>query len=191
MKIYFLRHGETDWNQLEKIQGRIDNPLSIRGINQGKQAKIQFDDKVKFTHAYASTLSRAMQTAQIILEDYDFPIKQDARLVERDFGELEGLAHDAYYQCEKSGLLPESVETQEAVSIRVQSFFQEIVKQHQAEDVILVSAHAHAIRSWTGKVFPEDFPFSKRLYNCQSIIIDYVDGKFSFSGVTDKVEIKE
>lgn len=190
MKIYFLRHGETAWNQLGKIQGRIDNPLNEQGVKQSQTAQKLFAS-IPFTHAYASTLLRAFETAQIIIDKRPLVIKQDARLVERDFGELEGTAHEMYYLYEEKGTIPASVETRESIHQRVHAFFQEMVEQHQADDVILVSAHAHAIRAWAEKMFPEDFPFSTRLHNCQAIITDFNDGQFSFCGVTDKIKTED
>lgn len=189
MKIYFLRHGETDWNQLEKIQGRIDNPLNERGRDQAKQAAHIYQNDM-FTHAYASTLFRAVETARIILGERPINVEEDDRLIERDFGELEGQNHSAYYECEKNGVLPPSVETKEVIFTRVHAFFQEIVQRHEANDIILVIAHAHAIRTWAEKMFSQDFLFSTRLYNCQGIEIEYVDGKFFLRGITKKVEVE-
>ena len=36
MKIYFTRHGETEWNKIDKIQGQLDSPLNENGINMAK-----------------------------------------------------------------------------------------------------------------------------------------------------------
>lgn len=190
MKIYFMRHGETDWNRMEKIQGRIDNPLNTYGQKQAAQAKEVLKD-VTFTHVYASTLSRAIETATIVTADQALQIMQDARLLERDFGVLEGQAHEAYYTYEETGEMPESVETKASIYERVNDFFTEMVKQHQMDDVILVSAHAHTIRTLVEKTFPDNFSFSTRLYNCQAVQMNYDGQTFSFVGITDKVEVEE
>lgn len=190
MRIYFIRHGETDWNKLEKIQGRIDNPLNESGKVQSKKAKEILKD-VTFTHAYASTLSRAKETAEIVLEDCNLLITQDPRLLERDFGVLEGMRHEAYYEFASEKEMPISVERTGSIYERVDSFFTELVAQHDADDIILISAHAHTIRTWAEKTFPEQFDFSTRLYNCQAVIVDYVNGLYVFGGITERIIIEE
>lgn len=190
MKIYFLRHGETDWNQLEKIQGQIDNPLNEKGRSQATQAAHLFANHL-FTHAYTSTLSRAIETTQIMLGKRTLSIVQDARLIERDFGALEGAHHLKYYEYEEANTMPESVETKDAIFQRVHAFFQEITQKHKSDDILLVVAHAHAIRTWTEKMFPTEFLFSTRLYNCQGVEIDYVDGKFFLRGITEQIKMEE
>ena len=55
MKIYLVRHGETDWNLQERMQGQADNPLNDTGR---KQAKIVADKlrEINFDAAFSSTL---------------------------------------------------------------------------------------------------------------------------------------
>lgn len=190
MRVYFIRHGETDWNKMEKIQGRVDNPLNESGKMQSQKAREIVKD-VAFTHAYASTLSRAKQTAEIILEGRNLTIMQDERLLERDFGALEGMRHEAYYEFASEKEMPVSVERAGSIYTRVEAFFSDLVAKHDENDVILVSAHAHTIRTWTERTFPEHFDFSTRLYNCQAIIIDYVNDGYQFGGITERITIEE
>lgn len=189
MKIYFMRHGETEWNRLEKIQGRIDNPLNEKGKKQARVATEIFAD-VPITHVYASTLSRAIETAKIVVSQKLEPI-QDARIIERDFGVLEGQNHEAYYVYAHSDEMPDSVERNDAIYDRVMSFFQDLIVKQDEADVILVVAHAHTIRVWTERMFPTQFSFHSRLYNCQAVEIEYKDGVFHFGGLTKKVEVME
>ena len=66
MKIYLVRHGETDWNLQERMQGQADNELNDTGK---KQARIVADklQGITFDAAFSSTLRRAITTAEIIL----------------------------------------------------------------------------------------------------------------------------
>ena len=41
MKLYFVRHGETEWNVKKKIQGKTDIPLNENGIRQAKELACQ------------------------------------------------------------------------------------------------------------------------------------------------------
>jgi len=88
--IYIVRHGETEWNRLKKVMGRVDIPLSEVGIKQAYQTKDNLKD-VKFDLIISSPLVRARKTAEIINQDKKIPLIFDNRLQERDFGEFEGL----------------------------------------------------------------------------------------------------
>ena len=69
MKLYFVRHGETEWNVRKKIQGKTDIPLNENGICQARELadELQRDD-IRVNHIYHSTQIRAAQTAEIIAE---------------------------------------------------------------------------------------------------------------------------
>lgn len=67
MKLYLVRHGETDWNLENKIQGRTDTPLNENGRRQARELA----DKVSrelggIRKIYSSRQKRALETAQII-----------------------------------------------------------------------------------------------------------------------------
>ncbi|SFB73767.1 histidine phosphatase family protein [Butyrivibrio sp. YAB3001] len=88
--LYITRHGKTDWNVQEKLQGHVDIPLNQEGIDSA----IKAHDKYKSLHfdiCYCSPLQRAKRTAEIFLEGTDTPIIIDDRLIEMGFGEYEGV----------------------------------------------------------------------------------------------------
>lgn len=89
MKIYLVRHGETDWNLQERMQGQADNPLNDTGR---KQAQIVADKLrgITFDAAFSSTLCRAAATAEIILGQQKDLLQKDARVMEIGFGPWEG-----------------------------------------------------------------------------------------------------
>ena len=96
MKTQFVavRHGQTDYNLRDALQGQIDIPLNARGIEQAKQAAAALRGE-SFDAVYCSHLSRARQTAEIICELNGYPepaIVPD--LQERNFGAFEGLLRD-------------------------------------------------------------------------------------------------
>ncbi len=88
MKLYLVRHGETDWNLEHKAQGQVDIPLNATGIHQAEDLR----DKLA-THdydiCYCSPLKRAAQTAEIVVGGRT-KIIYDDNLKERSFGQLEG-----------------------------------------------------------------------------------------------------
>ena len=90
--LYIMRHGRTDWNDLHKMQGRTDIPLNDCGREMAEKAREEYKD-VNFDICYCSPLSRARETAEILLKDRDIPIIYDDRLLEMSFGIYEGTAN--------------------------------------------------------------------------------------------------
>ncbi len=91
LRLLLVRHGESIWNEEDRIQGQQDVPLSERGRQQaivlGKWLK-----GVPIDACYASPLSRAMETAQLMLEAMaqKVLVRPLPALMERAFGEWEG-----------------------------------------------------------------------------------------------------
>ena len=91
-----FRHGQTDWNINFLLQGVTDIPMNQTGIEQVKLAAkaIKAED---WDVVLTSPLSRAKQTAEIIASQNGFPeIIVDELLIERSFGEAEGLSHEQW-----------------------------------------------------------------------------------------------
>ena len=68
MRIYFTRHGETEWNKLGIIQGQLDSALTSEGIEMGKRLREMSKD-LNFDKVYSSDLGRAYDTARLICPD--------------------------------------------------------------------------------------------------------------------------
>lgn len=90
MKLYLTRHGQTDWNLKGLVQGRVDIDLNDNGINQAKITAEKLKD-TQLDLIICSPLKRAKQTADIINENRNIPIIYDDRIIERDFGEFQGV----------------------------------------------------------------------------------------------------
>ena len=88
--LYMVRHGQTDWNLGNRIQGQYD--ISLNGTGR-IQARELAEKLARFNIEYiiSSDLSRAVETAQIIGNKLKIGIDYDARLREYDFGRLTGL----------------------------------------------------------------------------------------------------
>lgn len=90
-EVIFFRHGETDWNKDQLIQGRTDIYLNIKGIMQADRlGHILLKEKIE--HILCSPLKRAKTTGKIVADilgvHHNFDTHPD--LVERDFGIIEG-----------------------------------------------------------------------------------------------------
>ena len=73
MKLYLVRHGETDWNKVKRIQGQVDIPLNQFGKRLAEETAEGLRD-IPFDLCISSPLSRAHETARIILYGKDIPI---------------------------------------------------------------------------------------------------------------------
>lgn len=89
MRLYIVRHGETEWNKERKLQGQVDIPLDEFGRTLARKTAKGLA-KVSFDVCYTSPLSRAKETAELILEGRDVPIVEDERIIEMSFGGYEG-----------------------------------------------------------------------------------------------------
>lgn len=90
--LYIMRHGRTDWNERNKLQGRTDIPLNANGRQMAEKAREEYAD-VHFDVCYCSPLIRARETAEIVLRGRNIPIIPDERLVEMSFGACEGMEY--------------------------------------------------------------------------------------------------
>lgn len=88
--LYLMRHGETLFNVLGKVQGACDSPLTNRGIKQAEIAGHYFKQtNIVLDHAYSSTLERASDTLEIATEN-QLPYKRLKGIKEMNFGRFEG-----------------------------------------------------------------------------------------------------
>ena len=85
--IYIIRHGQTELNTRNVLQGRSDHPLNETGVRQAMEAAERLKGIV-FTAVYSSPLIRAIRTAEIIAPALEPVI--DERLIEMEYGPYEG-----------------------------------------------------------------------------------------------------
>ena len=99
--IYVVRHGETEWNAINKVLGRTDIPLNDEGIKQAHEIARSLKD-IKIDIFLCSPLCRARQTADAISNEIGVRYEIDDRLIEHDFGKFEGVDRsDREYQAAK------------------------------------------------------------------------------------------
>jgi 2,3-bisphosphoglycerate-dependent phosphoglycerate mutase len=93
--LILLRHGNSDWNQKNLFTGWVDVRLSEQGVGEAKKAGALLREKnVMPDVLYTSLLTRAIQTANLALEEADrlwIPVKRSWRLNERHYGALQGM----------------------------------------------------------------------------------------------------
>lgn len=89
MKLYIVRHGETEWNTAKKLQGWQNSDLTKKGIRGAKLLRKRLED-INFDYIYSSPQTRALETAEYIKKEDEKLIILD-EIKEMGFGEWEGL----------------------------------------------------------------------------------------------------
>ncbi len=147
-KLILLRHGQTDWNIQGLYQGHTDIPLNQTGREQAEQAAVELKD-TPFDIVYCSDLTRARQTAEAVLKFHpEVPIIIDQRLRERNFGDLEGanyrrdiLNQPIYTEIKANPSTFRFPNGESLVDVRerAETIYEEILKNHPDETVLIVS----------------------------------------------------
>ena len=151
--IYFIRHGETDYNKQGIAQGQLDIPLNEKGIMQAEQTRELLKD-YDIDVIYSSPLTRAYKTAQIINEYHNKQIIIDKRIIEYNMGTKQGEKVNEPNSFFKEILQDPkkfNAETGEEFIFRVVNFFKEINLPNKN---ILVVSHGgvfRAINNYTSK----------------------------------------
>ena len=91
--ILLIRHGETAWNRMRRMQGHIDIGLNDAGQRQARSLARALQSE-RPAAIYASDLQRARNTAQAVADMHQLPVHIDSALRERCYGAFEGLMYD-------------------------------------------------------------------------------------------------
>lgn len=91
-ELWVLRHGETEWNVAERLQGRLDSPLTSKGVAQAEQQGkiLRAEALPRETRLICSPSGRALQTARIVARALDWAPVEDPALLEMDLGAWQG-----------------------------------------------------------------------------------------------------
>lgn len=149
MIIYLVRHGETDANKNKIMQGQTQNlQLNQTGITQATNIKNKLKN-IKFDACFTSPLIRAWSTAMILVGDR-VEIKEDERLIERYLGNLEGKDRKTYnaskYWDYNLNSNDEEVEPIQDIFKRCNCFINDIKKNYNDNDTILIVSHGAVTR---------------------------------------------
>lgn len=158
MRLYLVRHGETEWNQRGLFQGTTDIPLNQSGREQA-MAAAEALRSVPLDRVFCSPLGRARETARIILGGRTVPVTPDERLRELSFGVGEGRsvweAHRApgtplyEFLCAPERYVPlEGGETLASLFARTDDFVREVLLPLEGTcEAVLVVAHGAVNRA--------------------------------------------
>ncbi len=180
MNIYLIRHGETDWNLMGRVQGREDIPLNERGRRQALRCATALKDK-GIRNIISSPLLRALETANIISDrTVQTEVIEDKDLIERDFGKMSGMTYDRrkYFDTFDH---EETMESLEKVGERFIDCIHRYAVKFSGQDIIMVS-HGAAINSVIKALTKGDKGSGKtRLKNACISILTYEDRDINLS----------
>ena len=163
MKLTFIRHGQTDLNKDNRIQGGgIDQPLNETGINQAEVAASHFDPQ-KYDLVFSSPLKRAKKTAEIFVKGQK-QIYFDDRIKEMDFGEWDTLKVDELIKEYPKGFNEDGYvangylryapggESFEEVASRGSEFIDELIHKYPDKNILVV-CHGTLIKTLVAHYF--------------------------------------
>jgi len=184
-ELCLVRHGQTDWNRLEIIQGREDNPLNALGRQQAKESAA-FLSQTEWDVIVSSPLRRAFDTALEIAAACGVSsdeIIQDERFIEREFGAASGQPVPGIYeavQADDATRVP-GLESEEAMRRRVLEGMEALVRTYPNQRIIVV-CHSHAIKAALSAI-DDTYTFRHAMRNACSNYITYQDGRFSVKAI--------
>lgn len=192
MKLYIMRHGETDWNKAKKLQGQSDIELNDFGRRLAYKTRDGLQE-VPFDLVISSPLKRARETAEIVRGDRKIPLIEDKRIEEMCFGSYEGMCckgegfnipdeeFKRFFVSPETYHAPEGGEEFAEFCNRIEEFLHELYKKEDYKDsTILISVHGAVLcailkdikqnpmnQFWKGGVHR----------NCAFSVVNVVDGK--------------
>ncbi|SKA84416.1 probable phosphoglycerate mutase [Agreia bicolorata] len=175
-ELVLVRHGETDWNLGRRIQGRTDIPMNDTGRAQAEAAAERLADE-EWHAIVTSPLDRARETARIIAERLGLgELQVDDRLVERAYGEAEGMDDAALAIRFPSMAGVPGIERRSDVTRRVLPSLESIALEHPGQRVLVVThggVIGSLVRYVTEKALP---PAEVRIPNGSDHRFRHVDG---------------
>lgn len=193
MKVYIMRHGDTVWNKERRLQGGTDIPLSDSGRELAKVTGEAIKDLL-IDKCIVSPLSRAKETARLVLGERKLPLIIDERIREISFGDYEGLKFSLgednqipdpdfknFFLDPENYKAPEGGENIEELCQRAKAFMEDLAAdENNRHKSILVVTHGCCSRALLScaQESAENFWRGKTPPNCSISTLEFIDGKY-------------
>jgi len=150
--LYLARHGETQWNKVQRFQGQLDSQLTELGIKQSKDLALIFQDK-NLDLIVSSSLGRAIATATICQQTLPIPLHKNIGLNERNLGSWQGLyisdltSERIYNEIlhELTDIAPDNGESAISCGQRIYKTLEEIAQRFSNKHILII-CHGEALR---------------------------------------------
>jgi broad specificity phosphatase PhoE len=147
-RIILVRHGQTEWNRVERFRGRADVPLNTVGLAQAEATGKRVASEWQPVCVYASPLARAVKTAEAIARHFDLPVQIHPGVADIDYGAWQGLTPDeveerwpetlnAWYHAPHTARIPGG-ETLDDLRARGMAAVHELAARHAEQTLALV-----------------------------------------------------
>ena len=188
-RLVLIRHGQTEWNKSGKYQGQSDVALSEEGLAQARCLAEHFPIE-KLDAIYASDLSRAMVTAEIVAESFGLEVRPEPAFRELCFGDWEGLTYAqivagwpeamANFLTHPDIMAIPGGETFPQVQARAMKRLREIVAKHEPHDqTVGIFAHGAVLRTMLAGILqmPLSMVWSLSQYNTAVNLARFDEGR--------------
>ncbi len=146
-RFILVRHGQTEWNRVERFRGRADVPLNDTGLAQARATGVRIAGEWKVAAVYSSPLSRAVRTAEAIAAHFNLQVQVRPDLADIDYGQWQGLTPDeararwpeeveAWYSAPQDAHIPGG-ETLAALRARAMAEIRELGSLHPGDTIVL------------------------------------------------------
>jgi broad specificity phosphatase PhoE len=146
--ILLIRHGQTEWNRVERFRGRADVPLNETGLAQARATGAGVAREWQPVAIYSSPLSRAVKTAEAIATHFDLSVQTVFGLMDIDYGQWQGLTpdevkerwpelHHAWYNAPHTARIPGG-ETLDDLRARGMAAVNELAGRHPQQTIVMV-----------------------------------------------------
>lgn len=189
-QIYLVRHGETEWNAVRRVQGHSDSALSARGRQQADALAARLRG-LPIRAIYSSDLTRALDTAAPIAAALGLSVVPTAALREKSYGGWEGLTEDEIQAADPEGWRRYHVERQldypipggetwEQVQTRIVGVLHQVLADHGGpEEAALLVGHGGSLRAAILDALQAPLPtlLRLRLDNASLSLLEYQAGR--------------
>ncbi|ELY48660.1 histidine phosphatase family protein [Natronorubrum bangense] len=195
LRLLLVRHGESIYNEQNRLAGRTDVELNARGKRQAKALAERFRD-TELDTVYSSSLSRALETATIASEPHGIDITTVDTLCERSFGRLEERHKPAVERSRaetnvnRSEWCPPGGETRQDVADRVVPFVERLIDEHRGE-VVMIVAHSGVNKTLLAALTSGDCMWGHRIAqnNTALNVLEY-NGSWTLERVNDTAHLE-
>lgn len=159
-KLVIVRHGQSEWNALNKFTGWVNVDLAPKGIAEAKEAGEKLKG-YKFDKGFTSALLRAQRTLKLALEvtgQTDLEVVENQALNERMYGDLQGMDKDeareefgeeqVHIWRRSFDTPPPGGESLKGTADRVLPYFKDVIEPElKAGKTIIIAAHGNSLRA--------------------------------------------
>lgn len=175
--LYFVRHGQSEWNVADRICGKTDIPLTKKGHEQAiETGKKILEEGIKVDQIIYSPLQRAADTARHISEMTGIPARVEPRIIEQDFGKWEGTSprNAEAFQADKKQFVKryEGGESMLHLAQRIYNVLDELKNDDKTYMIVAHNGIARVVKSYFDEMTNDEYS-AYGVPNCTVMRFDF------------------